>query len=379
MVFNSKAGLFNFISKKTPKIHAGLDISPEGFTLVSLSIEKDKHGHNKKGGDYFLETFACKNFKEEILQNGMITKPDIFAESLKEILEKNNFNIKTVNVCISSSNMFIKTLTFPSLPMEELKIIAPQEVSKHIPFTINEINVDFEILEKTSKENKVDVILCALSKTIAKNIVETIAKAGLEVESIDVSSFAMIKTLANAEMINNPDLTYISVLIGYENTDINIIKNGMPVFSHNTQAGKKNIVEAIIKSFETNREEAEKRLPALGLVLPGMETSANPDLHKASNATRSIYSNIASEIQKAIEFYNSQSNENTKIEKIILGGCGVCIQNIDKYISNKLKIQTELCDSLKNISHNLEISENLISPVNIPALSTSIGLALKGY
>ena len=354
--------------KKTPKIHAGLDISPEGFTLASLSFEKSGCCH--------LENFVCKKFKEEILQNGMLTKPDIFAEELKKIIEENNFNIKTLNICISSSNMFIKTLTLPNLPEEELKIIAPQEASKHIPFTTNEINVDFDILE-TTKENKLAVILCALSKTIAKNLVETLAKADLEVEAITVSSFAMIKALANAEMINNPDLTYISVLIGYENTDINIIKNGMPVFSHNTQTGKKNIVEAIMKSFEIGKEDAEKRLPEFSLILPGMEINDNPDLHKASNAARNIYSNISSEIQKAIEFYNSQNGENTEIEKIILGGSGICIQNIDKYISNKLKIQTELCNSLKNISHNLDISENTLYPVNIPALSTSIGLALN--
>jgi type IV pilus assembly protein PilM len=359
MVFN--------LFKKPPKIHTGLEISPEGFTLVSLSFEK---------GGCHLENFICKNFKEEILQNGMITKPDVFAENLKKILEENNFSAKTVNVCVSSNNMFIKTITLPNFPIEELKIIAPQEASKHIPLTTYEINVDFQILENSAKENKIDVILCALSKTIAKNIVDCLAKAELEVESIDVSSFATIRALANAEMINSPDLTYISVLIGYENTDINIIKNGMPIFSHNTQTGKKNIIEAITKSFEINREEAEKRLPEFGLILPGMETSDNTDLHKASNATRSIYSNIASEIQKAIEFHNSQNGENTAIEKIILGGSGVCIQNIDKYITNKLKIQTELCDSLKNISHNLEVSEDLISSINIPALSTSIGLAL---
>lgn len=361
--------IFNLF-KKTSKIHAGIEITPEGFTLVSLSLEKN---------NYVLEKFFCKKFNEEILKNGIIIKPEIFAESLKKILEENHFDIKTVNVCISSNNMFIKTITLPNLPMEELKIIAPQEASKHIPLTINEINVDFQIIEQTLKENKIDVILCSLSKTIAKNIVDCLAKADLEVAAIDVSSFAMIRTLANAEMINNSDLTYISVLIGYESTDINIIKNGMPVFSHNTQIGKKNIIEALTKSFEINKEDVEKRLPAFGLILPGMETSDNLELNKSSNATRAIYSNIAAEIQKTIEFYTPSSQEErpkNKIEKIILGGSGVCIKNIDKYITNKLKIQTELCDSLNNISHNPEISENLISSTNIPALCPSIGLAL---
>ncbi len=369
-LFNRKKNTQSFIFGKTSKIYTGIDISPEGFSLVSLSYKKDK---------YVLENFVCKKFMEEILQNGTIIKTDLFTEALKQIIEENNINIKTVNLSVSSNNLFIKTIKLPNIPMEELKIIAPQEASKHIPMTSNEINVDFQTLETSAKDNKIDVILCSLSKEIAKNLVEAVSKAGLKVEAIDVSAFAAIRTLAHAKMIKDPDKSYISVLIGFENTDINIIRNGMPIFSHNTQIGKKHVLESIMKSFEIEREEAEKRLPEYSLILPSMETTDNPVLHKASNAARSIYSNISSEIQKAIEFYNSQNNETTEIEKIILSGSGVCIQNIDKYISNKLKIRTELCNSLNNISQNLKNSENLIYPTNIPSLSTSIGLALHHF
>ena len=362
--------LFKFnLFKKASKISAGLDIYPGGFCVASVS---------KENGKYVLENFAFNYFEENVFQNGMITKPDIFAQTLRKTLDENNFDIKSVNVCISSNTMFSKIITFPDLPPEELKLIAPQEAAKHVPLTINEINVDFQILENTKKENRVDIIICALSKAIARNLVESVAKAGLETDSVDVGSFAMIRTLANAEMINNPDLSYISVLIGYENTDINIVKNGMPVFSHNIQTGKKNILEAVMKGFGLSREEAEKRLPEFSLIIPGTETPSDPDLNKASNLTKNIYGNIASEIQKTVEFYTSQSGEALEPELIILGGIGVCIGNIDKYISNKLKIQTALCESLKNISYKPELSKNKISSLNIPALATSIGLALKG-
>ena len=69
--------IFNLF-KKTSKIHAGIEITPEGFTLVSLSLEKN---------NYVLEKFFCKKFNEEIFKNGIIIKPEIFAESLKKILE----------------------------------------------------------------------------------------------------------------------------------------------------------------------------------------------------------------------------------------------------------------------------------------------------
>lgn len=356
--------------KKPPKISTGIDISPGGFSVSSVS---------KENGKYFLEHFTYDYFQENVFRDGMIIKPDVFAEILKKTLDENNFDIKSVNVCISSNTVFSKTITLPDLPKEELKLIAPQEVSKNVPLSVNEINVDFQILENTKKENKVDVIICALSKVIARNIVESFSKAGLETDSLDVGSFAMIRTLANAEMINNPDSSYISVLIGYENTDINIVKNGMPIFSHNTQIGKKNVLEALIKGFGISRNEAENRLHQFSLILPGAEVPSDPDLNKASNLTKTVYGNIASEIQKTVEFYTSQNGQAFEPELIILGGSGVCIGNIDKYILNKLKIKTALCESLKNISYKPELLENKGIPLNIPSLTTSIGLALKGF
>lgn len=353
------------IFKKTNKIRAGLDISQEGFILSLLSSEKD---------GYCLKNVYVRNFDEEMLRDGMITKPELFAASLRNIIEENRLDIKTVNISVAGSDMFIKTVTFPDIPVEELQIIAPQEASKHISKTAAQINVDFQLLEHTRKENKVDVILCALTKTISRNLSDTLAKAGLEINATDVSSFAMIRTLANAEMINNPDLNYVSVLTGYENTDINIIKNGMPVFSNNIPTGKKHIIESFMKGFGTGRKETVEKLSGFGLILPGGEGSSDPEFTKASNIIRPHFGNIASEIQKTVEFYASQNGGNIEPAKIILGGSGICVQNIDKYISNKLKIPTELCDSLKNFSHNPELLKNI--PVSIPVLSTSIGAAL---
>jgi len=352
--------------KKSTGLYAGLDISAEKITIAVVSREKEK---------YCLKNLVQESFQEEIIKNGLVSNPEHLAEFLKKTFEKDFPDIKTVNIALSSHNLFIKTVSFPDMPIEELKIIAPQEASKYVSFSINDLNVDFQIIEKAKAENKLNVILCALSKTAARSYIEPIQKAGLEINAVDVASFAMIRTLAHAEMINNPDAVYVSVLIGYETTDISVVKNGMPVFIHNIQTGKKNILESVIKGMELTREEADRKLPEFALLLPGMEASGNPELNKASNILRGIFSNIASEIQKAIEFYNSQNNGAVEIEKIILGGNGACVDNIDKYIANKLKINTELCNSLNNISY----SNEKISNFSIPALSTSIGLALKGF
>ncbi len=360
---------FNFF-KKAQKNNIGLDINPEGVTITSLS---------KKDNGYVLDKYVQESFDQKFIKDGLIVNPDILAEKLKEIISQNNLDIKEADIAFSSNLMFIKTINLPNLPIEELRSIAPQEAAKHVPLSINEMNVDLHVLEENTEENKVDVVLCALSKSIARNHVEFFENMGINITSIDVASFATIRAIENSGLIENPESVYISVLIGYDSTDINIIKNGMPVFSHNIQMGKKNVIEAISNSFEIKEKESRKMLSDIVLIIPGMEMSSNTDLNKAANITRNIYSNIISEIEKAIEFYNSQNSESENIEKIIVGGCGVCLHNIDKYFSNKLKIETQLSNPLANISHNIDLSNDCIVPINIPALSTSIGLALKGF
>lgn len=360
-------GLF----KNPEVISAGIDISSGGFSIVCLSRKNEKN---------HLEKFAYNYFEQNVFMDGMIIKPEVFAEVLKKTLVENNFNIKSVNVSVASNITFSKIITLPDMPEEDLKSIAQQEAAKHFPLLINEMNFDFQILENTKRDNKVDIIICALSKRIAKNFVDSFTLAGLTVNAIDVGCYAMIRTLANAGMINDPDSTYVSVLVGYDNTDINIVKNGMPVYSHNIQIGKRNLLEALKRELHLMYwEEAETKLPTLNIIVSETDPTVDPDSNKASNAAKSIFVNIASEIQKIISFYTSPDGETSMPEKIILGGSGICIGNIDKYISHKLKIETVLCESLKNIDYEAELTENRAAPLNIQALATIVGLALKGF
>ena len=360
--------------RKTGKPEIGLEISPEGICAVLL--EKSK--------SCALKCFAYESFPVPAIEKGLVVNFEVFVSTLKKLADNAKFDTKIVNIAVPSNVAFIKTITLPDLPLNELKVIVPQEASKHIPFPLSEINIDFEVIENSKRTEdsikKVDIILVALSKSIAKNYIDLISDTGFIVNSIDIMPFASIRTLANAGYIDNSDSLFISILIDYEHTDINILHKGMPVFSNSVSLGRKNIIDLISGNLDIDNASAEKLLPEIALVVPGINMEqSDPQLSRASAAIRPIYSNITSEIQKTIEFYNSKNSENKTFKKIIISGSGVCIQNIDKYFTNKLKIETLLCNSLNNIDHNLESNEHLIYPVNLPALSTSLGLALKGF
>jgi len=360
--------------QKTKKPEIGLSISPDGIRAVLLGKEKS----------YYLKCYAFQPFPIIPIENGLITDSDIFVSTLKKLVDNAKFDTNIVNIDVPSNVVFIKTITLPDLPLNELKVIVPQEASKHIPFALNEINIDFEIIENSKRVEdsvkKVDIILVAITKNLAKLYTELVNSAGFIVNSIDITPFATIRTLANAGYISNTDSLFISIYIGYENTDINIIYKGMPVFSNSTPLGKKNIIDLLCGNLGINVASAEKMLTELALVVPGVNIEqSDVQLSKAATVIRPIYSNISAEIQKTMEFYNSKNGGNKTFKKIILSGNGVCVQNIDKYFTNKLKIETVHCNSLSNISHALELSQNLLYPVNVPALSSSLGLALKGF
>jgi len=328
--------------KEKPKSRIGLEISPEGVTMALLTKEKNSVSINDE-------------IYKPLEDSGSI------QETIKAIIRESRPDDLNVAISVPSNTVFIKRIKLPDLPMEELRAIAPQEASKYLPLAMSEMIVDFQILESTRKQDetgaKIDVVLCAVAKSLAKEYINPIIDAGLGIDMLDISSFATIRTLAYEELINEPQKVYISVLIGYENTDINIIQNGMPVFSYNVNTGRKNLIDSIMHSIHRKKEEVINMLPEIALVIPGAEMHENPELNQAAIAAKGIYSNISGEIQKTMEFFNSGNAEPVEIERIIISGCGACVENIDKYISGKLRIEA--------VTYN-------------PLFSTSIGLALKG-
>ncbi len=358
--------------KKSSQSQIGLDISPEGITMVV--IEEDK-------GLYTLKNYVRHYFQEKVFQNGHIGNFDILAEELKILLNQYKPDTREAVISVPSSSIFMKTITLPDIPEDELELIIPQEASKHLPLSEKEMNVDFQILKNSRKVDatgkKIDVVLCAASKALIRSYLEVISRLGLHVVAVDVSAFAMINALANAELINDPGKTYVSVLIDYANTDINVIQNGMPVFSHTIEAGRKNIIENICNSLSKNRNEVLELLPEVEVLIPGAEMSENPELSKAANAVKGVYSGIGGEIQKAIEFFNSDKAEPVEIDKIIMGGPGICVQNIDKYIYNKLRVRTVIFNPFTNLPQETQSPENAGSDLDLTYFSTGVGLALK--
>lgn len=361
----------SFLKKNKPKL--GLDITAEGIYCTLLE---------KKKNAFQLKQFDFEPFEKDVVLNGKIIDETYVSETIKKLIERISPDTKEVSLAASGSLAFTKTISIPKMPLNEATAIIPQEAEKHLPFPKDDINFAFEIIKKDkkvqSKSEKIEVILAALPKAAAKMHADIIYNSGLTPVSIDLSPFATVRAIANSNILDDSDNLILSVMIGYENTEVTVIDKAMPVFCHNFPVGKKNILDILTASVEKKPAEVKKLLPHIALVVPGMNINLDPQLNKAQASIRTVYGGIFNEVQKTIEFYNSQTDDKKEVTQILLSGPGVCVQNIDKYLENKLKITTNVFNPLSNITNNLQLEENILFPVNLPSYTVSIGLAMKG-
>lgn len=334
-----------FSKKKT--MFVGLDISPISLNITLVENKKE---------EYWVKDFFSKKFDIEIINSGNFIDEDLMVETISEFIEKNSLKNESVNFSLSSNDSYVKKMTLPDLPDKELAVIVIQEIEKTMPFALEELYIDFNVVKRYVDTNdhtkKADIIYAAAQKSTVQNYLNIIKNAGLKINAVDISSFAILKAKTHMNLLESEG-SCLSVFIDYENTDIAVIKNGMPVEINTIPTGRKDILECLKISTDSFSE----------------------DKNQAKDKMKSIYDNICYEISNLATVFQVQNANEPVLEKIILTSRGKIVKNLDKYISEKTNMQTILSENFFSV----KIDENIdVQEINFADFMVSTGLALKG-
>ncbi|MDD3149784.1 MAG: pilus assembly protein PilM [Candidatus Gastranaerophilales bacterium] len=329
-----------------------------------------------------IDDFEFKNFSKNVILENQITSKEIFESELAEIVK--NYNPTEIAFCLPATACFIQNIKLPQVDDNELESVALQEILRHLPFEKDEVKVNWQIIENN---NQKEALMVATKKELLNSYISSIGKD--KTTNAEICGFAAIRALADAGLLEDTEILTLTVIIGYESTEINIIKKGMPLFSYSANIGKKNILDTA-EHFNLSHKQAEDILYNTSIFITPEETQDETEL-KLVNAVRSIFNNISNEIIKVIDFYTSQNKSENQINKLILTGEGICTQKLDEYISNKVKISTVIANPLKNLYFSKEAEEKLADIVDFSnfektenhmlsaqSFAACVGLALKG-
>ncbi len=353
----------------------GLDIGSHSIKLVEID-------DGKKGK--VLKNFGVIGLPPDAIVEGSIKEMEIVASAIKNLFQNLKVKNKNVATSISGFSVIVKKITVSSQEESELEATIQDEAEQYIPFDINEVNLDFDILsggrepsEEEGEEGEeegggqegseqMEVMLVAAKKDIIDDYVSLLQFAGLSPLVLDVDAFA----LQNAFEISagNPEGCFALVNVGADELGINAIKNGVSLFARDSSYGGSQITEAIMSQFKLSFEDAEKM--KLGGTKIGKERAALEEIFT------SIVSEWVQEIKRALDFVASTYSEET-IEKIFISGGACRIPGFQKY----LQLETDIPVEEFNPFSNLIIDEKIFDPKYLkhmaPQAGVAVGLALR--
>lgn len=320
---------------------AGIDIGTSSIKLIEL---EDKKGH--------LELTRCSLNR--------IVDGDI-KSALKDLLSLTKLSLKRVNVSLSGPSVIVRYIEMPPMKKDELKSAIKFEAEKYIPFNINDSIIDCAMLDKTaSGANR--VLLVAAKKNEVNNLLGIFKEVGLEINAIDIDSFAFLNSFQRLGIENKEEeKTYALINMGARFSNMNIITKGNVYFTRDILWGGADITNRIKGAMGISLQEAEalKQRPA-------------EKREEVVNIITNVLERLSSQIRISFDYFESQFGKN--VGRLYISGGASYLFNIVDFLKDSLGIDIVMWNPFSGI----RILESIEEIEGFPALfAVAVGLALR--
>lgn len=349
--------LSGIFSKKTKLV--GLDIGSN--TIKVAQVIDTKNGYEL----VYFDTLATP---PETIADGTIKSKNNLTSALLELQKKGDLYNANVVVGISGhSSVMIKKIKLPMMTEEELMESIRYEAEQYIPFDINDVNLDFQIIGPHPEEpNQMEVLLVAVKKTVVNDLLECIEKADMDVSIVDVEMLALYNAYeANYDPTEDDYVALID--IGYSKSFMHVVLKDVTIFTRDMTVGLASMVEALSKRFSISAEDAERLLQ--GRSVDGV------DANELTEGIMTATEDIAYSIRMDFDFLRNTVGYIT-INSIILSGASALINGFVDRLSELLGIQVTAFNPFKKIAISPKLDKSYLEQI-APICAIAVGLALR--
>ncbi|NOX98069.1 MAG: type IV pilus assembly protein PilM [Nitrospirae bacterium] len=283
--------------------------------------------------------------------------------AVKKVMQESGIESDQVAIAVSGQSVIVRYIELPEMSEEEVKNAIKYEAERHIPFDIEEVVLDFQVLERAADLRKMRVLLVAVKKDLIDGYLKLMEATGLNPAIIDADSFALLNAF---EMREEKKETVALVNMGAKLTNINIVREGIPYFTRDISPAGNDITEAIQKNLSLDLPTAEKRKEEDG------EAIGDSPLFKALNP---ILEDLAGELRRSFDYYENQTLEKI-INKVLFSGGGAQLKDLDKFLTKALGLPVSVWNPLEGLDTS-SISNGQELEKHAPLLGVAIGLALR--
>ena len=336
------------------KTTVGLDI---GSGLIKVAVID----HSKKQPE--LMKVAITPLLADAIVEGEVMDPGIVSDAIRGALSAAGVKSKSVVTAVGGRDVIIKKIQIERVKEQQARELMRWEAEQHVPFDMESVELDFQILDPDAEGTEMQVLLVAAKRELIENKLRLLTDAGLTPGIVDVDAFA----LHNAFEVNHPDaMTGIVALvnIGHEVTNINILDDGIPILTRDITVGTRRFREDLQRERGVSVDEADQ-------LIQGYDRSAHLDAVIESRGEE-----IAVGVERAAAFLASSARTG-QLRAVFTCGGGARIPGLTEALANRLRIRVEQANPLANLKVRNGAFGSLVTDEVAPLMMLPIGLALR--
>jgi type IV pilus assembly protein PilM len=343
------------------KAVVGLDIGSSAVKAVELKAA---------GKKFKVSAYGSEPIPPDSIVDGAIIDSAAVADAIRRLFENKAFKSKEVAASLSGNAVIVKKINLPVMTEAELAESIYWEAEQYIPFDIQDVNLDYQILDAgggADGKGTMDVLLVAAKKEKIADYTGVIAQAGRTPVVVDVDAFA----LQNAYETNysiDPQAVVVLLNAGASAINVNILAGDQSLFTRDISIGGNAYTEAVQKELDLPYDHAEQLKKGLAIEGPSFD-DVKPVLHAMTE-------NVLLEIQKTFDFFKATAASD-RIDKIYVSGGVSRVDGFTEALGQRFGTSVELFDPFRSIAFDAPKLGVQDVDGHLPMAAVAVGLALR--
>jgi type IV pilus assembly protein PilM len=352
---------FSFLTESTPPL-IGIDISSSAIKMVELT----ENGR----GSYKLEGYSIAPLAKEAMVDGNVNDLEKVVEAMKLAWKLLGSRERRAALALPAAAVISKkVLMAADLREEDMEVQVEAEANQYIPFSLDEVNIDFQVIGPApNSEDEVEVLIAASRKEKIEDRVAAAESADLKVIVMDVETYATeaaYTLIANQLPNSGRDQTVMIVDIGASMIHINVLYDNTSVYTREQSFGGGQLTQEIQRRFGLSLEEAEIAKRKGGL----------PESYE-HEVLQPFAQLLAMEVARALQFFTSSTQYN-RVDHIVLAGGCAAIPAIDVIVQDRTQVNTVVANPFHAMAIGTKLKQQQ-AVIDAPALLIACGLAMRG-
>lgn len=346
--------------RRTPPPLVGIDISTTAVKLLGLSAN---------GDGYRVDHYAVAPLPPEAIVEKNIAVPEMVVEAIEKAVKLARVKVKHAAIAVSGSSVITKTIVMPGdLPDRQMEEQIALEADQYIPYSLDEVYLDFQILGvNPDNEETVEVLLAAARSDTVDQRVDVISDTGLIANVVDIEAYAMesaYQLVAGQLPAEIRNATVAVVDIGASATTLNVLQNGQSIFTRDQTLGGRQLTEEIQHRYGLSYEDAGR----------AKKSGELPDDY-ASELLQPFVESLAQQTSRLLQtFFSSTAQQ--QVDHLVLCGGTALLPGLAEMMEQQIGVPSVVANPLADMAVAKEINTQSLQN-DSASLMIACGLALR--